>query len=187
MSTTIYTSNGKILINGSNNKWLKASDVDPYNPLGLPPKTIRIKFKAGVTPQSNPGYFTVTLVDAVENVWDWTVPESRTSMSIGTSDYGDSAPLEVLGFNARGITSIRWIFVGCSALKNVPLFDATDITNCEEAFAYCTKVESGALAAYNELVSKSAQITSYSGCFRSCGSDTTTGAAELAQIPSGWK
>lgn len=24
MSTTIYTSNGKILINGSNNKWLKA-------------------------------------------------------------------------------------------------------------------------------------------------------------------
>ena len=29
MSTTIYTSNGKILVNGSNNKWLKAPVVVP--------------------------------------------------------------------------------------------------------------------------------------------------------------
>lgn len=183
MSTTIYTSNGKILVNGSNNKWLKASDVDPYNPLGLPEKTIRIKFKSGYTPESNPGYFLVTLVDQANNVWDWTT--ERTSMSIGGSDHGGSAPIEVLGFNAHGIESIDLIFVGCSALKNVPLFDASSITSANQAFAYCTAVESGALAAYNEMATKG--VASHSGTFTNCGSNTTTGAAELAQIPSGWK
>ena len=41
--------------------------IDPYNPLGLPPYTIRVKFKSGYTPTMGDAQ---TLVDANENVWD---------------------------------------------------------------------------------------------------------------------
>lgn len=56
------------------------------------------------------------------------------------------------------------------------------------AFSLCTNVESGALSLYNKF--NSAGWTAYSSyyrCFASCGSNTETGAAELAEIPSGWK
>lgn len=54
------------------------------------------------------------------------------------------------------------------------------------AFYGCTKVESGALSLYNKF-SSAGWTTNYTKCFYRCGSDTETGAAELAQIPSGWK
>lgn len=40
---------------------------------------------------------------------------------------------------------------------------------------------------YNPLGLPANPPTSHSSTFNNCGRDTTTGAAELAQIPSGWK
>jgi hypothetical protein len=52
------------------NNWINVTPPpDPYNPLGLPPNTMRCKFKSGYTPPSDMGD-KQTLVDAVENIWD---------------------------------------------------------------------------------------------------------------------
>jgi hypothetical protein len=40
---------------------------------------------------------------------------------------------------------------------------------------------------YNQMSTQANPHTSTTRCFANCGSNTTSGAAELAQIPSGWK
>jgi len=47
--STVYTLNGKVLKNSANDKWLTKKEIDPYNPLGLPPNTVRV-----VTPNNQP-------------------------------------------------------------------------------------------------------------------------------------
>jgi len=74
-----------------------------------------------------------------------------------------------------------------NVLSHIPDFNFTALTNASNLFRYCTKVESGALALYTRLNNLGAQITNHSRTFMNCGSDTVTGAAELAQIPSSWK
>lgn len=84
----------------------------------------------------------------------------------------------------------------CSFAQNIKtLITVPDIkvpteTNVyiRNAFNACTKVESGALSLYNKFNSAGwTEYGSYYRCFLNCGSGTETGAAELAQIPSGWK
>lgn len=116
--------------------------------------------------------------------------------------------------NAMDVSSL---FYDCYALKNVPNYDMTYarvfkqtfyacrsltqipdimitttsggtgrvITNVQSMFAYCRNVESGILDFYNTV--KNVSGLTYSKCFTYCGVDTTSGSAELSQIPSGWK
>ena len=90
--------------------------------------------------------------------------------------------------NTQNITKLFVAFSGMTSLKALPDMQAmfpnvTDVRNC---FRGCTGVESGIIDAYNYLSTKSPAVTNYSGCFTNCGSNTVTGAAELAQIPSSW-
>jgi len=57
----------------------------------------------------------------------------------------------------------------------------------DSMFKGCTGVESGALALYQQASSQDIPPTYHYQTFYNCGSNTTTGAAELAQIPSDWK
>lgn len=235
--STIYTLNGKVLKNSANDKWLiKATPVDPYNPLGLPPFTIRCKFTSGYTPTQWIGD-SRTLVDAGENVWDitknstdWTSllayregkllsvlganttgvtnmnslfknNSGRPSYSVLTSvalfdtssvtdmtsmfelaPYLLSAPL----FDTSSCTSMKTMFDGCSSITSVPLYDTSSCTDMRLMFRGCINVQSGALALYQQASSQSTPPSSYGNCFTNCGSNTVTGAAELAQIPSSW-
>jgi len=54
-------------------------------------------------------------------------------------------------------------------------------------FSGCYKVESGALALYQQASSQATPPSTHNSAFYKCGRDTVTGAAELAQIPSDWK
>jgi len=54
-------------------------------------------------------------------------------------------------------------------------------------FCSCIKVQSGALALYQQASSQTTPPTKHSKTFYLCGFDTTEGAAELEQIPSDWK
>ena len=76
-------------------------------------------------------------------------------------------------------------FNGCKNLKSVPLFNTPGIYQATNMFAGCYKVESGALAMYNQLAAQAPADHDY--CFYACGRNTASGAAELAQIPSDWK
>lgn len=86
-----------------------------------------------------------------------------------------------------GITTINDICCGCTSLRQLPNFSySRTITNVDRAFSGCVNATSNIVSTYNNLVNLGS-VTSHSYCFYNCGSNTTSGAAELAQIPSGWK
>ena len=112
-------------------------------------------------------------------------------------------------FDTSRVTNMSSAFYGCTSLTTVPLFDTSRVANFQEAFRLCTSltyvpllslynavrtesmfdgcraVTGGALDLYNAASLHPPSYHSY--MFKNTGADTTTGAAELAQIPSGWK
>lgn len=215
--------NDVIKFNGS---WITNSD--PYNPLGLPPYTIRLKCNPWVTPTFNKG--TSVLVDAEQGIWDLTyVNNDWTRLLIGnlyiydvlgantigvtsmnnmfrecynlnsvqvfnTSNvtdmsemfYYDSALTSAPLFDTSNVTSMYQMFHSCGALVTVPLFDTSKVTDMNYMFSDCLNVESGALALYQQASTQINPPTGHTGTFKNCGSNTQTGAAELAQIPTSW-
>lgn len=180
MSTTVYTNNGQVLIDVSDNKWLAESSGP--TPIVLPANTIRIRFASGYTP--NMGN-TNTLVDSTNNIWD-----IYYSATIWDDLFmSNSSVIEVIASNTANIISMYCLFFNCTNLINVPLLDTTSLRSIGYAFYGCTKVESGALALYQRLsvIPALEASVNHEYCFYNCGSGTQTGAAELAQIPAGWK
>ena len=90
-------------------------------------------------------------------------------------------------FNTSKVADMDNAFRNITALTAIPLFNTSKVTSPTCAFAGCTNVESGALALYNQMSTQTTPPRSHYGTFNNCGSNTTTGAAELAQIPSDWK
>lgn len=212
-----------------NDKWINVQD--PYNPLNLPPNTIRCKFKSGYRPTEGDSR---TLVDSTNNIWDiykqnnfFTYLFDEVNINKGhvllevlganTSNitdmyctfYGCSSLSSVHLFDTSNVSNMFGMFAGCSSLSNVPIFDTSNVTNMYYMFSGCSNlssvpllntsnvrnmdamfygcinVESGALALYNQASSQT-NIPGHEGTFYNCGSNTVTGAAELAQIPSSW-
>ena len=163
MAITVYTYNDKVLKNVTTDKWLKkAEPLDPYNPLGLPANTVRVRTSDGNAPSymgQRPVYDTATLVTGTSDVYD--VYISGTSFEFLL--YGSSNVVNILGANTTGITNVNSMFFACN------------------------NVQSGALALYQQMSSQPVQPSNHSATFANCGVNTTTGAAELAQIPSDWK
>lgn len=198
--TTIYTINNKVL--KKDGKWLIQ---DP-----LPLYTVRLKYADGVTPSFSKG--TATQVSSSLNVWDLTYVNSDWSNLLRRQDY----LTEVIELNnldpatnepvindmsnlfreCRNLETVapftvmvaNYMFADCTSLKTIPLFDTKFISDTSYMFYGCVNVESGALALYNQMSTQTVYpINNYSGTFNSCGSNTTTGAAELEQIPWVWK
>ena len=88
---------------------------------------------------------------------------------------------------SSGWLSFSNMFRGCTSLEVVPLYYTSTVTNVTNMFYGCTGVKSGALALYNQMANQATPPAQHNYCFYNCGSGTTSGAAELAQIPSGWK
>ena len=278
MNEKLLSFGGKIMTVGGNA--LSFSSVDPYNPLDLPPYTIRLKFTNGVTPSFSNG--TATQVSSSPNVWDLstaneTLPGNWDDLLEGQTDL-----LEVLGANATNVTSTMEMFDHCSYLTDIALFDTSSVTTADGMFQFCIRlttipqfdfsenarmssmfasdtaltsvplldtrsctefdfmfqhcinltsvpqfntsnattlrrmldhctsitaiplfdttnvtnmegmcfetpnVASGALALYQQASSQSPSVSNHNYTFYHCGSDTTSGSAELAQIPSSW-
>lgn len=218
---------------GSTKVYGSAPPVDPYNPYGLPANTMRVKLAAGSDPTGQSWATQTSLVDATENIWDITVASFEY---LGSSMvYYGCPPIEILGANTAGVTSLSGMCSNCTALTSValfdtrsvtnmssmfshcsalttiplfdtssvtdmhnmclecsaltaiPLFDTGSVTNVEQAFLMCENVEHGALALYQQMSTQATPPADHTDCFYYCGSNTTTGAAELAQIPSDWK
>lgn len=103
------------------------------------------------------------------------------------STFGKTAIEYLPTMNTSNIASIQGICSNCTSLKAIPLLDTSSCTRTAYAFDGCVNVESGAYALYQQLSSQTPSVNVHYYTFRNCGSNTTTGAAELAQIPSGWK
>ena len=176
----------------------------------LPSNTVRVRTSDGQPPSRDEAapatYETATLVPGTTDVYD--VYKSGTDFEgLLTASYNVT---EVLGANTIGITNMKSMFSNCdsltsvqlfntssvttmqnmfshcSSLTSVPLFDTSSVTNMNNMFGSCTRVESGALALYNQASSQTTPPSKHTRTFYLCGLNTTTGAAELAQIPSSW-
>lgn len=90
-------------------------------------------------------------------------------------------------FDTSKVVIMSYAFGYCSNITSIPLFDTTNVVTINNAFEYCYNVEHGALALYQQASSKGRPPTNHTQTFYNCGRDTTSGAAELAQIPSDWK
>ena len=101
--------------------------------------------------------------------------------------YTCSALTTVPLFDTSNVTNMRYTFYGCFSLTSVPLFNTSSVTDIIFMFSGCTNVETGALALYQQLSTQANPPSRHESAFKNCGSDTTTGAAELAQIPEDWK
>ena len=89
-------------------------------------------------------------------------------------------------FNTSSVTNMNQMFKGCSSLTTIPLFNTSSVTNMNQMFYNCTRVETGALALYQQASTQATPPSQHSLTFYNCGSNTTSGAAERAQIPSSW-
>ena len=184
---------------------------DPYNPLNLPPNTVRVRTIYGAAPiksSNDPAtYETATLVEGTTDVYD--VYKSGTDFYRFLQQ--SSNVIEVLGANTTGVTNMSHMFAGCYSLTSVALFDTSIVQNmlcmfdrCRALTAVplfntysvkqissmldgCSNVETGALALYRRASTQTNPPSSHIETFRDCGVNTTTGAAELAQIPEDWK
>ena len=76
-------------------------------------------------------------------------------------------------------------FANCTSLTSAVIPKLTKLSG--STFRDCQNVESGALALYQQASSQANPPSNHSQTFTNCGSNTQTGAEELAQIPSDWK
>lgn len=142
-----------------------------------------------------------------------TVPAYNFGSSLTTMSgmfYGCESLTTVPVFNTASVTDMQIIFLA-SGIRTTPAWDTGNVTNFSAAFSQCNNlvsigslatgnasnvhnmfwntpnVQGGALALYTQMSTQSIPPATHDSCFYSCGSNTQTGAAELAQIPSDWK
>jgi surface protein len=90
-------------------------------------------------------------------------------------------------FDTSKVVDFSSTFTGCDNISDsIPDYDTHNMTNVSMAFSGCRKVTGGALSLYNKLSTQAVPPTTYFSCFYACGRNTTTGAEELAQIPTSW-
>lgn len=103
-----------------------------------------------------------------------------------TSEQYQSSLEEIPNWNWTKASNLAKVFRGCTALTSIPDMGVpTNATTCASMFENCPNISSGITRAYNNL-SSSSSITTHTSTFKNCGSNTTTGSAELAQIPQDW-
>lgn len=88
--------------------------------------------------------------------------------------------------DTSGVTSFSQMFYGCEELGRITAMDMGNAQNVNEMFCDCYNVSTGALQLYQYLSGISG-ISSHNRCFHYCGSHSSSGEAELAQIPDDWK
>ena len=120
------------------------STLDPYNPLGLPQYTIRARFASAPAATANGG-FSGTITHVSDDIYD--IQTSNWAKLFGASillDYAqiDQKPVEVLGANSTGITSMDYTFYACSSLTSIPLMDTSSVTSMQYMFFNDTSLTS---------------------------------------------
>ena len=94
--------------------------------------------------------------------------------------------LEVPNFDYSKVTRVDDFFSNNVDITEIPDMNIqANVTRCDNMFSNCPNVQTGAKALYDKLSVKSS-ITNHTDCFKNCGSNTETGRAELAQIPTTW-
>jgi hypothetical protein len=89
--------------------------------------------------------------------------------------------------DTSSVIFMDYLCSNCEYLESIPLLNTSSVEDISGAFWNCVNVQSGALALYQQASSQATPPRFHGETFRNCGSNTVTGQAELAQIPSNWK
>lgn len=110
--------------------------VDPYNPLKLPPYTVRLNFDEGTIPtfssgtKTEIGQYSVPGYGTFSNVWDLTYENDNWNrVCIQQSKLN-----HILGGNLNGVTSLDGTFSFCYSLNYVISLDTRTVTNMARTF-----------------------------------------------------
>lgn len=109
-----------------------------------------------------------------------------SSLGGGTCKIIDSGNLDIVDVNGNTCQSMDRMFTGCTGLTGFSTMQCSNVINVGGMFEGCTEVTEGAYDQYVWFNTYGININNHSGTFSNCGSNTQTGAAELAQIPVGW-
>ena len=132
---------------------------DKYNPLCLPPNTVRVRTNDGNAPIIGiyASYETATLVPGTSNIYD--VYKSGTSFE--SLLRSSNNVVEVLGANTTGIRNMCGMFSECFSIESVPLFDTSSVTDMSSMFIDCISLTSVPLFATSNV---STMRSVFSGC-----------------------
>lgn len=165
-----YTVTGTGAVLSGNSVTIGSSDVyveghftrhyDPYNPLNLPPYTIRFK----VVPYSSyPDYWQlyneVEEIDPDNGIYQICIPKNNWSLEFS------SVPdlLEIVGANSTGVTVLDGFLRDNNKLSKVALFDTTAVTDMNQMFDNCPLL--------TDIPSFStSNVTTFNLMFRNCTS-----------------
>lgn len=106
--------------------------------------------------------------------------ESVTVYERDTSGQLTQVPLKLTGY-------ADYAFRNCKSLTYMPLLDVSSVTACPKMFEGCINIAGGMLDVYDVLKVNCVSYSSHVQAFTGCGINSTTGRAELMQIPSDWK
>lgn len=104
----------------------------------------------------------------------------------GTCKLIDSGNLDITDSDNVICESMDRMFSNCTGLTYITPLHCTNVQNVGGMFNGCTEVTEGTYDQYVWFNTYGININNHSGTFTNCGSNTQTGAAELAQIPVGW-
>lgn len=148
-------------------------------------------------------------VSSSPNVWkleihDWKDPSTGGTMGYGipvlfcsnvdgSTSYLANVSCKLVGgdlsipINGVYCQSMDRAFSNATGLTEIvdPVL-CTTVTNLNGMFAGCVNCAAGQYDQYVYFSTYATGVSNHSGTFSNCGSDTQTGAAELAQIPVGW-
>lgn len=150
------------------------TSVDPYNPLGLPQYTIRARFSG--TPAANSGGgFSGTITNVSGDIYD--IQTSNWDRLFGAPDlFGvikiDKKPIEIIGANSTGVTSMNYTFYTCS-FSSIPLMDTSSVTSMQYTFGRNTTLTSVPLF-------DTSNVTNFSRIFYECSALTSAPAFDMS-------
>lgn len=159
--------------------------ADPYNPLNLPPYTIRVAFEPGYDPSVNLAG-TWTQVSSSPNVWDGTKSDGDWNNWFNNYSFASNKYLECLGMNSAGVTNMERLF-NCSwgMTGDIPAMNTQSLYDASYIFYECRGITGNIYNTYLQMATQATPPGLHPGVFRETGQNTSA-ASELAQIPSDW-
>ena len=176
--------------------------IDPLNPLGLPPFTIRVRWVEWGSPSQGDSQTLVDptnhIYDVTYNTTDWShffefagglqeiLGANSTGVTTLESAFAYTNVEASAVFDTRSVTNIASVFTNAMNLTALPMWDTGNVTNADNAFSLAYYVAENVLEMYQQLSTQTVPPVSHSGTFTNCGVNTPGGVAILNQIPSSW-
>lgn len=135
---------------------------------------------------STPGYGMNDMFYGCTHLTSVPLFDTHTVLSMEGMFSGCINLTEIPLFNTSSVQAFMSMCNNCRSIRSVPLLDTSSCLWMQDMFRDCINVETGAYNLYAQVSTQSRVPAYHDDAFTNCGSNTVSGAAELALIPSSW-